>query len=515
MMNLGVNYLFEASLALCAFLAMYLILFRNETNFTIKRLLLLAGLAISLVFPAFRIEGTAMNIPAIREVIPTVMLPEFVVIGKNEAGSGLLSYSSLSIVRYVYLAGVIISLCIFLLKILKLGTIIAKSNPVRRGRLFISESPESNPPFSFFSFIFIGQTHELSSKEKEQIIAHEAIHARQLHSFDIILLNIIGIFFWFNPVLRIYKNIFIQLHEFEADARSVKDEEMNDYCNLLARVALLSADIRIANHFSNSLTLKRIQMMRTIKNKIQTWKVAAMMLTVPAFFVLLSCQDQLVDEVTDIAKSSTVALDIPAEVQARLDQMKQKNPDKEFIVMEVDVNGQPKVAAVKQKLDNLPPESISTIDVIKNASGEESGSQRSFIIVEYTSQLQEIQQKSVIEDNVYTVVDDTALPADGLDKYYQYLASSIQYPKEARQNGVEGKVFVSFIVELDGTISDLKVMKGVSEDLNAEAIRVVSAGSKWTPGKNNGMFVRQRLVLPINFSLDDSIKKVGFRSVPD
>jgi periplasmic protein TonB len=99
------------------------------------------------------------------------------------------------------------------------------------------------------------------------------------------------------------------------------------------------------------------------------------------------------------------------------------------------------------------------------------------------------------------MVEDTALPNDGMEKYYQYLLSNIRYPKEAKAKGQQGKVFVSFIVELDGSISDLKVMKGASEDLNAEALRVVAAGGKWTPGRNNGTAVRQRMVLPINFRL--------------
>jgi protein TonB len=102
---------------------------------------------------------------------------------------------------------------------------------------------------------------------------------------------------------------------------------------------------------------------------------------------------------------------------------------------------------------------------------------------------------------VYTVVDETAMPAEGLEKYYATLAANLTYAKSAREKGLEGKVFVSFVIETDGTLSDMKVVKGVSAELDSEALRVVSIAGQWTPGKNEGKVVRQRMVLPINFSL--------------
>jgi TonB family protein len=500
-MNPAVNYFFEANLALCLFLAAFVFLLKNETNFKLKRLMLLTGIAVSLIFPALHVQSQALSIPSIREVIPTVMLPEFVVAGYSEnASQSIGPFSFWSVVTYIYVAGACVMLVLFLIRIIALMKLIRQSRPIGKDGLFIAESSNKLAPFSFFNFIFIGQADELTEYEKNQIIAHEAIHARQLHSFDIIILNIIGIFFWFNPVIRIYKNIFIQLHEFEADARAVRNEEMNDYCNLLARVALLSADIRLANHFSNSLTLKRIQMMRTIKMKIRPWKVVAMVMIIPVFFIILSCQDQLANEVTDIAKSSTVALDVPSDIQAEYDKMRSAHPEKQFLLVEVDVNGQAKAQSLKDKMDKLAPETISSVNVIKHPATA-SEPERGFIIVEYTEELKQVQESSKSEDNVYTMVEQTALPADGMERYFGFLGENIHYPEQAREKGVQGKVFVSFIVETDGTLSDFNVVKGVNEMLDAEALRVVRLSPKWEPGKNDGHPVRQRMVLPISFAL--------------
>src|SRR5690606_30892055 len=191
------------------------------------------------------------------------------------AGKSSTSYnlSGWNLIVTTYVIGVIVFLSLFLYQLIKLAYLINTSKTKNINALSIIESNENKPSFSFFSFIYIGQSNTLSIKEKEQIIAHESIHATQLHSFDILLLNIAGIFFWFNPLIRIYKTIFIQLHEFEADARAVKTNEINEYCSLLAKVALLSADIRIANYFNNSLTLKRIEMIRKIKMKLNRWKI--------------------------------------------------------------------------------------------------------------------------------------------------------------------------------------------------------------------------------------------------
>jgi protein TonB len=75
------------------------------------------------------------------------------------------------------------------------------------------------------------------------------------------------------------------------------------------------------------------------------------------------------------------------------------------------------------------------------------------------------------------------------------------YPKAAREKGIEGKVFIEFTIQEDGTLTDHKILKGVAEDLNQEALRVLQSAPRWTPGKVKGKAVKQRMVMPISFSL--------------
>jgi TonB family protein len=511
-MNLSLNYFVEANLALCIFLVVYHFLLRNETSFGLKRIILLTGMMISLVFPAFHIQGSPLHLPTLSEVVPATLLPEMVVVGRSGAQkSALPSINLPQLIYYIYLAGAVVMLFTFLAGIFRLLIFIHRSERKQVGSLHVVQSPRCAAPFSFFNFVFIGESNDLTDHEKDLIMAHEAVHAKYWHTLDILFVEILRIFFWFNPVLKIYKNIFIQLHEFEADARSVRNEELGAYCNLVARVALLSADIRIANHFSNSLTLKRIQMMRTIKFKIRPWKVAAIALVVPAFFILLSCQDQMVSEATDIAKASTVAIDVPEEVQAKYDQLKSVNPELKLLLLEITELEESKIGKIQADIEKKGK--INSVNLI-TPTAKESEPLRHFLIIEYDENVSAIAEKSK-QDNVFTVVEESASPSGGINDFYAFLAKNISYPKESREKGVQGKVFVSFIVEADGALSDFQVVEGVSSDLDAEALRVVKLSPKWNPAKHEGAIVRQRMVLPINFLIEEKKEnKVGYFSTP-
>src|SRR5690606_25574977 len=115
-------------------------------------------------------------------------------------------------------------------------------------------------------------------------------------------------------------------------------------------------------------------------------------------------------------------------------------------------------------------------------------------------------------NEVYTIVEESALPVGGMPELYKFLSTNMLYPRASRINGVEGKVLVEFVVEPDGTITSLNVLKGVDPAIDAEALRVMALSPKWTPAKNKGVLVRQKLVLPINFSLgnkEDTKKKTS------
>jgi TonB family protein len=318
---------------------------------------------------------------------------------------------------------------------------------------------------------------------------------------DVILIQLMRIIFWFNPFIKNYEKIFVQLHEFEADARAVENRDTNDYCSLVAKVALLSADIKLANHFSNSLTLKRIEMMRTIKTKIKRWKIVALASMVPMFFFIAACQDQVMTEVTEIAKNSTMTMEYPAEVQTVLDKMTQENPDHNYIVIVPDETATDQAENLKKKVEAYDASQINAMHVMKDIS-DRDGVKRNYVILDYTEQAKQIAADAAGEDKIFMVVEEAAEFPGGMNALRTFLMDNLVYPEEARRRGIEGTVFVSFVIGLDGKLSDFAVVKGVGEWVDEAAVNVVKKMPAWTPGKQSGKVVKSRYVLPINFKLN-------------
>jgi TonB family protein len=102
---------------------------------------------------------------------------------------------------------------------------------------------------------------------------------------------------------------------------------------------------------------------------------------------------------------------------------------------------------------------------------------------------------------VFDVMEEMPTFPGGDDGMMQLLISEVKYPEEASKKGKQGRVVVTFIVNEDGSISESKVVKSVDPELDAEAIRVVNAMPKWTPGKQNGHTVRVKFTIPVTFRL--------------
>ncbi|MBR1549337.1 MAG: energy transducer TonB [Bacteroidales bacterium] len=111
------------------------------------------------------------------------------------------------------------------------------------------------------------------------------------------------------------------------------------------------------------------------------------------------------------------------------------------------------------------------------------------------------QEEEEEETTIFTVVENEPEFPGGMEALYKYLAQNIKYPQLARDNGITGKVYVTFVVERDGSIANPKVLRDIGGGCGAEAIRVVKSMPKWTPGKQRGKAVRVQFNLPVNFNL--------------
>lgn len=104
-------------------------------------------------------------------------------------------------------------------------------------------------------------------------------------------------------------------------------------------------------------------------------------------------------------------------------------------------------------------------------------------------------------DEIFTVVEESAAPKGGMAAFYKYVGEKIKYPAQARRMGIEGRVFVEFVINKDGSLSDVKAIKGIGAGCDEEAVRIIQSAPSWTPGKQRGKPVKQRYTLPIIFKL--------------
>ena len=121
------------------------------------------------------------------------------------------------------------------------------------------------------------------------------------------------------------------------------------------------------------------------------------------------------------------------------------------------------------------------------------------VIEEYVAP--EVEEEDVVEAEVFTIVEEMPEYPGGLNKLTDYLTKNIKYPQMARESGIQGRVFVNFVVEPDGSVSNINVMRSLGGGCDEEAVRVVKNMPKWKPGRQRGKAVRVSYILPIMFKL--------------
>jgi len=115
----------------------------------------------------------------------------------------------------------------------------------------------------------------------------------------------------------------------------------------------------------------------------------------------------------------------------------------------------------------------------------------------------EIPEEKVEDNGIHNTIGLEVNPKfnGGMDAFYQYIANAIEYPSFEQRRNIEGKVFLSFVIEKDGSLSKVEVLKGVSDGIDKEAIRVIENAPKWEAGRQRGQAVRVKMTIPIYFKL--------------
>ena len=175
-----------------------------------------------------------------------------------------------------------------------------------------------------------------------------------------------------------------------------------------------------------------------------------------------------------------------------------------------------------QQLKALDPEEIDNLSVIKNegalkeyAKHFNADTSNGIIFVntkEYVKNgkkeivsihltAKEPQEEEAEPKGVFDVVEQMPEFPGGAVEMMKFLSENVKYPEAAMKAGTQGRVLATFIVEADGTVTNIKVVKKVSDEIDAEAVRVIKAMPKWKPGMQNGKVVRVKYTIPVSFRL--------------
>lgn len=276
----------KVSISWLFFYGCYRLFFCNLTHLEWNRFYLIGTLVVSLLLPLIELPSLVTD-PLVVYAVPL----DGYLITPYESSSG--SFDWLMILGVVYLAGALLMAARFAANLWKLNQVWQKATRIELGEenaalyLFADDSVKS------FSFIGrIGINHTDYHHHFDLIFRHELVHVKQLHSMDILLVEVLKIFFWFHPVLLYYKESLRELHEYLAD-REV--ENRDTYAEFLVAYTLSSTDpVLVTNFYKSSLLKQRIHMM--YKDQSPKWKrslyVMTALLGVGIMAVVAACSEQ-------------------------------------------------------------------------------------------------------------------------------------------------------------------------------------------------------------------------------
>lgn len=211
------------------------------------------------------------------------------------------------------------------------------------------------------------------------------------------------------------------------------------------------------------------------------------------------------ENVTEIS-----ALNQPKKKEAKVERKVQVEEKKE-VVKEVKSSIKFTAPVIKKDAEVKPEEEMKTQDQIMQTNTaigalDVKGNSDQGEILKVTQRVETEPVKAEapkpeVENKVFDVVEQMPSFPGGQSALMQYLANNIKYPVVAQENGVQGRVVVSFVVERDGSITDVQVVRSVDPSLDREAQRVVKSMPKWIPGKQNGQAVRVKYNVPVSFRL--------------
>lgn len=434
-------YFLKVNLALAILYICYRLLFRNDTFFRLRRAVLLSVYLIAFLYPLLDISIWLSTRESVTEIVNyySTILPLKTVVAADDTPLSTEADWLTIAESYMLLIYLAGITLLFLRCIIELFTVIRLR--LRSPKQLINGTTIYVLPSQEEPYSFFGwifaSPESHTPQALEEILVHEKTHVRQLHSIDVVLGEIVCILCWINPFVWLLKKEISSNHEYLADEQ-VMLAGYNKKEYQYHLIGLEHPEMAIAKLYNNFSVLP-LKKRITMLNKKRTGRVGKVkyLTLLPLAAGLLLLNN--IDAMARIVSRQTT-VPVPAEKTMIA-------PAPEAISVEV--------------ATPLPPD----------------------------------------DDKVYEVVEVMPEYPGGQGELLKFLARNIKYPEESVKNKEEGRVQIAFIVNKDGSISDVKVLKNATPLLDAEAIRITKSMPNWTPGKDKGKVVRVAYTVPVTFRL--------------
>jgi len=271
-------YLFESGVCLAFFYIVYWIFLKKETFFNLNRLFLVSSIALSLIIPLIRISSPIT-------FITSRPLLERTYASGLTAAPQTASLGVSDVLLLIYFTGVGFLLLRFGFKLLLVFLMIRKNGVQKYNGLKVVFIERNCSPFSFFNYVFINRL-SISDDDFQRIISHEMVHIKQYHSLDLIILELLTIYQWFNPFVWPYKGSLKETHEYLADDAVIAQGCSAAKYQLLIFEQHVGAKLfEFANNFNQSQIKRRITMLTRGKSK--RWAKLKMLTMLPIICLLV------------------------------------------------------------------------------------------------------------------------------------------------------------------------------------------------------------------------------------
>ena len=492
-MEIFLSYVLKVNIALVLFYLLYKVLFQKDTFFQARRCYLLGAVFFAFVYPFLPIDALGEFLQLKQSAATGAATVSFGNLsqGMVVADEGAASLDWKKAIMILYAAVTSYFLLRFSWHLIRILKVRMQSEARSFNNISYRYLNDELAPFSFFKWIFI-EPESHSDEKLKQILIHEQIHVQQWHSLDVMLMEIVRLLFWWNPFVWLMKKEIVINLEYIADNGVLeKGIDRRNYQYHLLHLAYSRKNILLTNNFNISKLKQRVMMMNSEKTPMR--KLAKYLLVLPVVLLL-------------IAANSAYAQ------QTKPEKVEEKKGKLVIRGLQDSISGKPLIVIDGAKMakdfnmSEIKPDEIESISILKNQSATsqygEDGKDGVIIISKKKNGDKNGKENSAEpKEEIFVVVEDQPEFPGGNAAMMEFLSNNINYPAEAKEKGIQGRVIVNYVVEKDGSISEVHIVRGVDPMLDKEAVRVIESMPDWKPGKQRGKEVRVRYTLPIVFRL--------------